>query len=278
MKFGVNLPNYGAVVSALSLAELAAEAEAAGWDGFFLWDHILASKNQGLQIVDPWVALAAMAMTTESIQLGTALTPVARRRPWKLARETVTLDHLSLGRLILGVGLGAPVKQEFEHFGEDGDRRARAEKLDEGLAILEGLWRGKPFAFKGKHYSIDKIKFQPPALQEPRIPIWVGGFWPNPAPFRRAARWDGALPLKHNRDLTPDEMGAVRDFILEHRTSKEPFDLVHIGTLSGKPTGVRKTLLAAHEAAGVTWWQEEFQKYKDDFKALKALIRQGPPR
>lgn len=229
-------------------------------------------------MVDPWVALSAMAMTTQSIRLGTALTPLARRRPWKLARETVTLDHLSRGRLTLAVGLGAPVKQEFEHFGEEGNPRSRAKKLDEGLAILTGLWRGKPFAFKGDHFSLGKVKFQPPTLQQPRIPIWVGGYWPNPAPFRRAAQWDGALPLKHNRELTPDEMAEVRAFIMQHRTSQEHFSLIHIGSLNGKPANQRKALLAAHASAGVTWWQEEFQDYKDDFKTLKALIKQGPPQ
>ena len=171
MQHGIYVPNFGEETSVRSLATLAHEAEEAGWDGFFIWDHILYSKSSSLPMVDPWIALAAMAMTTERIRIGTTVTPLPRRHPWKLARETASLDHLSNGRLILGVGLGYPPDAEFSHFGEEANDRIRAAKLDEGLHVLAGLWSGKPFRHDGEHYHIKKMTFLPPVLQVPRIPI-----------------------------------------------------------------------------------------------------------
>ena len=161
MKYGIYVPNFGKAISAKALADLAHHAEKAGWDGFFIWDHILHSKSQPFPLVDPWIALAAIATKTKKIRIGTTVTAVARRRPWKLARETVTLDHLSDGRLILGVGLGYPPDADFSQFGENPNPIIRAEKLDEGLEILAGLWSGKPFGYQGKHYKIEKTTFLP---------------------------------------------------------------------------------------------------------------------
>ena len=199
MKYGLYLPNFGEAISAQAIADLASEAESAGWNGFFLWDHILYSKTQTSPMVDPWIALTAAATQTKELRLGTTVTPLARRRPWVLARTTATLDQLSNGRVIISVGLGEPAKVEFSMFGEQADPKIRAEKLDESLDILNGLWKGEPFSYKGKHYQISKMTFQPPVIQKPRIPIWVGGFWPNKAPFRRAALLGWGHPTKENR-------------------------------------------------------------------------------
>ncbi len=157
MRYALYLPNYGAEHSARGLAELAHEAEESGWDGFFLWDHVNTGET-AIAMLDVWVALAAMAMTTTRIRLGATVTPVPRRRPWKLARETVTLDHLSNGRLTLGVGLG--VTDDYEPFGEDCDGKARAAKLDEGLEILTGLWKGLPFEQHGQAYQVKNVTFR----------------------------------------------------------------------------------------------------------------------
>ncbi len=277
MRYGVYLCNFGAEISALSLADLAHEAEKAGWDGFFLWDHILYSKSQRLQIVDPWIALTAVAMKTRRIRIGTTLTPVARRRPWKLARETATLDHLSGGRLILSVGLGDPADADFACYGEEPDARVRAEKLDEGLDILAGLWRGRPFSFQGKHYHIEKVTFLPAPLQKPRIPIWAGGFWPNKAPLRRAARWDGAIPLnKKGIWITPDDAVNVLAYIRQFRASKAPFDLVIIGSLSTLGKKPAETL-SAFEQVGATWWLQSLFMERNSLDALRLAIRRGPP-
>ena len=144
---------------------------------------------------DPWIAVAGMAVRTQRVRLGIMVTPLARRRPWKVARETVALDALSGGRFTLGVGLGGGPQAEFAAFGEDADARVRAERLDEGLAVLDGLWSGEPFSFEGEHHRVERRAVPPRSVQQPRIAVWVAGRWPNRRPFRRAARWDGVFPV-----------------------------------------------------------------------------------
>jgi len=279
MKFGIYLPNFGEAIDARTVAEVASEAETAGWDGLFLWDHILYSASQKLKMVDPWIALTAAAMTTAQLRLGTSVTPVARRRPWVLARETASLDQLSAGRLILGVGLGEPAEAEFERFGEPGDPKKRAQRLDEGLAILDGLWSGKSFKFQGTHYQLDKVRFLPRPAQMPRVPVWVGGWWPNKAPFRRAARWDGVIPIKGGGWLTPDDLKELLAFVHKQRTSSDPFDAAVIGTLpslkQGSPKGAAK--LEAYVDAGATWWLQSFFLERNDKTRLLGTVRAGPP-
>jgi alkanesulfonate monooxygenase SsuD/methylene tetrahydromethanopterin reductase-like flavin-dependent oxidoreductase (luciferase family) len=280
MFYGIYTPNFGAQTSPQLLAELAAEAEQAGWDGFFLWDHMLYSLNQNLPLFDPWVALAGMAMRTERLRLGTTVTPLARRRPWKLARETVTLDHLSSGRLTITVGVGDPDQADFGTFGEPTDPKIRAAMLDEGLEILNGFWSGKPYSFSGAHYQVKKCTFLPTPLQQPRIPIWVGGFWPHLRPFRRAARWDGAFPLNTGGPFTPPPavLGEIREYILQHRTSPAPFDLVIMGSTPGNDPKAARKKLAAYANTGLTWWLETLFRWRNSAEAMRQRIRQGPPR
>jgi alkanesulfonate monooxygenase SsuD/methylene tetrahydromethanopterin reductase-like flavin-dependent oxidoreductase (luciferase family) len=277
MKYALYLPNFGAEHSARALADLALEAEEAGWDGFFLWDHVI-NEAEGVPLVDVWVALTAIAMNTTRIRLGATVTPLPRRRPWKLARETVTLDHLSKGRLILGVGLGVPV--EYGTFGEDSDKKIRAAKLDEGLEILAGLWKGEPFEHHGQAYQVERTTFRPPSLQQPRIPVWVGGWWPTKAPFRRAARWDGVIPLKLSGDnlLTPRDVREVRAFILRERTSQDPFDIAIINwTDSANPQKAAEKV-ARYARAGATWWLESLYNLQDSLADLRRCVRLGPPK
>jgi alkanesulfonate monooxygenase SsuD/methylene tetrahydromethanopterin reductase-like flavin-dependent oxidoreductase (luciferase family) len=280
-KFGLFLSNYGDAITPGNLIELAREAEAHGWNGFFLWDQMLAARTQKSNVVDPWVALAGMAAHTERIRLGTMVTPIARRRPWKLARETVTLDHLSNGRLILGVGLGFPPHADFELFGEVIDDRIRAERLDEGLAILAGLWSGRPFEFHGAHYNLGNIRFRPAPIQQPRIPIWVGGYWPNKAPFRRAARWDGAFPLKSGGGLKGKDLRHIMDYIRQFRSvdeSEASFDLVTSGTTPGDDPRKAQNKVQPLVDNGLTWWLESIYLHRNDQEAMLARVRQGPPR
>jgi len=194
MQCGVYVPNFGAFGSARTLADVAADAEAAGWDGVFIWDHI--ARPFSTDLVDPWVALAAIALRTTRVRIGALVTPLPRRRPWKVARETVSLDRLSTGRLVFGVGSGSPGGRDVEwaSFGEALDGAARGAMLDEALAVLTRLWSGERVSFAGRHYHVRSAQFRPTPLQSPRIPIWVAATWPHQPPLRRAARWDGVFP------------------------------------------------------------------------------------
>ncbi len=172
------------------MAELAGEAESAGWDGVFYYDAIAIGD---MDMYDPWVVLAAMAMRTERVRLGLIVAAPSRRRPWKLAREAMTIDHLSGGRLVLPVGLGALDDAGFGNVGEPTDARTRADLMDETLAIVDGLWSGEPFEFHGAHYQFGPMTFRPAPVQRPRIPIWVVGAWPKERSMRRVLRWDGIV-------------------------------------------------------------------------------------
>jgi len=289
MQFGLSLPQFDAFGDVRKLAELAQAAEVAGWDGFFVWDHLIFDDNWR-PMVDPWVALAAIALATERIRIGTLVTPVARRRPWKLARETISIDQLSGGRLILGVGLGSPEQWEYGFFGEETDNRIRAEKLDEGLDILLGLWSGELFSYQGKHYRLEEMRFLPTPVQQPRIPIWVAGMWPNKAPMRRAARFDGAIPLKSAGTLSPDEWRDALAYIRQQRTSDAPIDAVAMGVTPGDQPERAAEIVSAYADAGCNWWIEDISPYgyglawdaypwpEEMAARLEERIRLGPPR
>ena len=286
MKYGVHLPNFGVFGDARVLADLARLAEQAGWDGFFLWDHLLFCELDKNAHVDPWVALTAIAAATERINIGTLITPLPRRRPWKLARETVSVQNYSGGRLILGVGLGDPVEWEYRFFHEETDPRIRAEKLDEGLAILTGLWTGEPFAFEGKHYQLEEMTFLPKPVS--RIPIWVAGYWPKKRPFRRSARFDGIAPGSAEGMLSPDDVRQFMAYINQHRSREDAFDVVTFGKTD--PESAEYTAkVAPYIEAGATWWVEDISPlrmgwgWEDlwkpwEIEPLKARIQAGPPK
>lgn len=272
MKCGFVLP-FG---DARAAANLALEAERAGWDGFFVWDSVWG--------VDAAVMLAAAATSTGRIRLGTMITPVSRHRPWKLAGEWAALDHLSGGRMILSVGLGA-VDTGFAAFGEETGKRQRAELLDEGLAILAGLWAGQPFSFEGKHYTVQPTDFMnpPPPVQQPRIPIWVVGAWPRPRSMQRAARWDGLLPNKLNAQgeherVAPEDVAAMRAFLAEQRRDPDlaNYDIVVEGKTPGDDPQAAAQTLRPWAEAGATWWIEANWETKDADQVLRR-IQQGPP-
>jgi alkanesulfonate monooxygenase SsuD/methylene tetrahydromethanopterin reductase-like flavin-dependent oxidoreductase (luciferase family) len=280
MKFAVSVPNFGTYFHPRIMAELARDAEGAGWDGFFIWDHIWLGSER--PFVDPWVALASIAMSTDRIRIGTMVTPVARRRPWKLARETVSIDHLSDGRLVLGIGLGAPPESEYGSFGEEMNEKIRAEKLDEGIDILTGLWSGKPFSFRGKHFEINSVTFNPPPVQKPRIPIWVAGVWPRKRPFLRASRWDGVFPIisdgfATDKELHPDDFKDILNLVKLHRKSDQPIDVIKGGVLPSTDQIHTSEILTAYKDAGVTWWVHGFED-EENLESVKSKMRAGPPR
>lgn len=286
MKYGLYLPNFGPFGDPLTLVEWAQDAERAGWDGFFIWDHIARYPDRG-DVVDPWIALSAIAVSTHKIKIGALVTPLARRRPWKVARETVSLDHLSKGRLIFSVGLGGESGKDVEwgNFGEISDLKVRAQMLDEGLDILSGLWSGDVFRYNGIHYQVKDSQFLPTPAQSPRIPIWGAGYWPHKPPFRRAARWDGAFPLFDAKATHQDEIAQLRevkDYIMEQRGNAAAFDIVCRGHTSAATDAA---LVASYQAAGATWWLESLTPlyFGSDWEAwpLAAMlerIHNGPPK
>ena len=273
VKYAVNVPNFGDYHDPKVLAGLAVEAEDAGWDGFFIWDHI---QGEG-PFCDPTVALAAIAVQTSRVKIGPMILPLPRRRPWKVAREMVSMDHLSEGRLIMGVGLGAP-PEEFSVFGEEAGTRVRAEKLDESLDIIKGLWSGEKFSYQGKHYQLEEVCFTPKPFQQPSIPIFVGGFWPNKLPFKRAARYDGVYPGMNWPDfLTPKLLKKVMTYIRKHRKTNAPFDVI-VGHETPKDPEKGSEIVAPWIEAGATWWSENINGWRGSLEEMGERIRQGPPK
>ena len=279
MRFALNVPNFGALSDPNTLMDLAADAERSGWDGFFLWDHMLLWDRN--PIADPWIALAAIAVATERIRIGPMVTPVARRRPWKVARETTSLDHLCGGRLTFGAGLGNPADAEFEAFGESPDARVRAAKLDEGLEVIAGMWSGELYEYEGEHNRIEPFSFLPCPVQQPRIPVWIAGKWPNRAPFRRAARWDGAFPMRvGDEQMRPGDVREVVSYLSKYRDRDRPFDVSIFLEGMVDRSGVKPGLIDAFARAGVTWLHDGpgFDDATDTgVEAFRQHIRKGPP-
>ena len=283
MKYGFIIP--GGDIH--TVADLAAEAEEAGWDAAFYWDGIHI-KDAG-PMYDPWVTMAAMALRTERVRLGAIISPLSRRRPWKVARETVSLDHISNGRLIVPVGLGALDDGGFGKVGEPTDRKTRAELLDESLAILTGLWSGKPFQYDGKHYHLDTMTFLPRPVQSPRIPIWVVAAFPSERSMARALRYDGLLPNVRDadgkpRDPTPDDIREIAAYVAERRAQSDqpehstPFDIIMEGETPGDDPAQAAGIVRPFAEAGATWWNESRWSAMSDVELVRARIRQGPPR
>jgi len=185
------------------------------------------------------------------------------------------------GRLILGVGLGYS-RQEFEAFGEQGDLKIRAEKLDEGLTVLTSLWSGESFSYSGKHYQVRDVSFLPKPVQSPRIPIWACGAWSEKrAPFRRAARWDAVVaiaPPSENRAIIPEEVKALNAYIQQHRVVRTPFDIVVILWSQGGQTQKEIQETAAYAEAGATWWLEDLSTERfSSLEKVRERLRKGPP-
>lgn len=261
MRFAVSAPNVG---DPTQLVELAVAAERTGWDACFLWDHLQLVRALALDVHDPWVVLGAIAHATSRLSLGALVTPVARRRPWKLAKEITTLDHLSGGRAIVGVGLGWPNDDDFEAFGEQADERARADVYDEGLDLLDRLLRGGPVHADGLTYRVD-ADMRPAPVQQPRPPIWVAVMVPNTRTLARAARFDGVVPITPDATpMTPDAVAALVARI--GRT--DDYDVV-VPRADGVPA-------AEYAAAGVTWLVEGTWPEDDWMADLAARVERGP--
>ncbi|MFF0543391.1 LLM class flavin-dependent oxidoreductase [Nocardia thailandica] len=262
LRQGVYLAPFGELADPRVTAALAAEAEAAGFDGVFLWDHLVRPRDRGLAVGETWTALAAMATATAWVRLGTRVTPVSRRRPAELARQAVALDQLSGGRCVLGVGLGGDTGGEFTRLGEATDLRERARLLDEGLAVITALWTGEPVEHRGPRFVVDDLVFTPRPVQRPRIPVWVAAQSVRDAPLRRAARYDGLCP-----EGSPDDVARMLDIVAGHRGDLTGYDVVVAGTDPGDA--------AAYARAGATWWPTQVPEHTTA-AAAAALVRRGP--
>ncbi|HEY6275534.1 MAG TPA: LLM class flavin-dependent oxidoreductase [Streptosporangiaceae bacterium] len=278
-RYAIGAPNVGMFGDPRLLLDLAVAAEDSGWDGFFIWDHLLWREPDG-HVADPTVVISAVAARTERIRIGVMVSLLARRRAAKVARETVTLDHLTGGRLIVGAGLGS-LATEFSAFGEPAGPRERAARLDESLQLLDLLWRGQPVTFRGQHLTADDVTMRPRPVQQPRIPVWCAGRWPHQAPFRRAARWDGVMPTHTGYGLgetmPPGELRAAVGYTLAHRTAAGPFDVALEGRTDGSAADRGGGHVSRYVSAGLTWWVEALGWWRGSPADALTRVRQGPP-
>ena len=273
MKFSLSLMNLSYLGDATLLADIAREAEDSGWDAVFLWDHVNWT-DMGFH-VDPWIALGLIADRTNRLLIGTAITPIARRRPTKLAREILTLHRLSRGRFIFGAGSGA-WPSEFDDLGDPSELKVRAEMLDEGLELIRKTWAGDDFDHQGTYYRAKGQTFCPGGAE---IPIWLGGTWPNKRPFRRAAQFDGVMAMNKdfNNPLSPENVREIRSFVTSHRSTKEPFNLA-VALNASNDVGADQERAQAYEEAGADWWQEGVFPFPENITKLQEIIHRGPPQ
>lgn len=288
MRYSINIPNFGDFADARTVAQTATAAEQAGWDGLFVWDHVVHDKEvqRGKPFGDPWMLLTAAALATSRIRLGPLVAAVPRHRPEQLARQVATLDAMSGGRVTLGAGLGGPADDEYGSFGDTVDRTVHAERLDEALELLTRYWSGESVDHDGAHYRVQATQLLPATVQRPRPPVWIGGFWPNRPPMRRAARWDGAAPLfadaLHGVPPRPEQLAEVVSYIGKHRepTAAAPFEMVVGGLTPADPVQARD-IVGPLADAGATWWDERQLQTGgliDSYEAVLRRIEAGPPR
>lgn len=272
MRLGLYIPLFDELADPALVARLCAEAEEAGWDGVFVWDHV-RWREPVVDVADTQITLAAIASATERIRLGPMVTPLARRRPAKVARETATLDRLSDGRLTLGVGLGSDrFGSEYSITGEELDDRRRARMLDEALEILQAAWSGELVRHRGEHYTVDAMRFLPRPMQRPGIPIWVAGFYGKPKPLRRAIRYQGFFPvgLEH-----PDQLAEIARELTRLRQemgpdAADPFDIAVELEPGSDPV--------PYAAAGATWGLVAFPWDPVSVDQVRGVIQAGPAR
>ncbi len=262
------MPLFDELADPQTIVRLAVEAESHGWDGFFVWDHI-RWREPVSAAADPWIVLSAVAAATEKIRLGPMVTPPGRRRPAKLARETATLDQLSNGRLVLGVGLGSDqFGEEFTRFGEETDDRVRAAMTDESLEILRTAWSGEPVQYRGTHHVVDDVVFLPRPVQRPGVPIWIAGLPGKIRPMRRAARYDGFFPVNLSG---PDELAAAVETVRELRPAEAALFDIAVEVSPG-------TDPAPFRTAGATWCLTNFEAHGTTADLVRGVIAEGPPQ
>lgn len=281
---GLVLPNQAVGDDAAQMVEYAVAAEESGWDGVFMWDVLIfPSASDALGAagdpahfrperyepqIDPIITLAGIATRTERVTLGTWIVPAARRQPWQLARDLATLDRLSHGRVLLGVGLGR--RAEYDLFGEEWDAKKVARRYDEALELLEHFWSGERVTFHGEFFDVDDVALLPTPAQRPRIPIYVAGFWPNKKPLLRAARWDGLMPV-----VDPDpEAEDLPELVASYAEVAGTPGGIFLYVDASATTAQR---MASYGELGVTWLASDLISPRQTPEENLAAIRRGPP-
>jgi probable F420-dependent oxidoreductase len=272
MYFAICVVPFGDYANPRPVVALAQAAEAAGWEAIFVWDHLAFAW--GVPSGDPWIILAAATQATRRIRLGTAVTPLPRRRPHIVANAMATLDQLSGGRMIFGAGLGG-VPREYAAFGEPEEASVRGAMLDEGLEILDRLWSGEVVSHEGRYYQVRGVALGPLPVQRPRVPIWIGGE-SKPA-LRRAARWDGWVFGGDDENAAmvkePGQVAESLAYLGKHRSNLTPFDVAMTGVSAAEGRSIARD----YEAAGVTWWLESIHGFRGSHEQLLARVKAGPP-
>jgi alkanesulfonate monooxygenase SsuD/methylene tetrahydromethanopterin reductase-like flavin-dependent oxidoreductase (luciferase family) len=266
MRHGLFLPPFDALANPDLLVELAIDAERSGWDGFFLWDH-LKYGSRVRDILDPYICLTAIAAATSTMELGVMVTPLVRRRPAVLARQAVTLDHVSHGRLVLGFGIGDDFAGELSSFGDEVDARVRGRILTEGLGVLTDLMSGEPVDHDGEFYRASDVRYLPVPARAGGIPVWLASRWPNPAPLRRAAKYQGVFVI----GLTdPSDIAELRRRLSDSGADLGHFDIVVLGAIGDDAND--------WEQAGATWRLAQIGPYELEPSAVREIVLAGPPR
>lgn len=277
MRFGVYCANFGFFGEARPLIDTAVLAEECGWDGFFVYDHIVPFPGRAVNSVDTWTVLAAVADRTELV-LGPMVTPAARRLPWELARQAVAVDRLSGGRLVLGVGLGAA--SDFDAFGDSSNAIERGDRLDESLSLLREFWSGEPVDHAGTSWRISGARLVPSPIGH--VPIWAAGRYGSRRPLRRAARFDGFFPINTKWDpadlLTPAQLAEMLAVIRAERGDLEGFEVVAAGYSESSSREAVTSRIAPYADAGATWWFETLEPRRGGLDELRERVRMGPPR
>ena len=261
MRHGLFLPIFGELAEPAVVARLAADAETAGWDGVFVWDHV-GYRAPVTDIADPWITLAAMACATSAVRIGPMITPLPRRRPVKVAREFASLDRLSVGRLVLGVGIGGDGAGELSATGEQLSDKVRGQMLDEALSILLAAETGEVLTHRGEHYVAEGLAVRPTPVNG-HVPVWVAARWGNPVPLRRAARHDGVFPIGL------ESADQLAELVASLGPVREGYDIAVGGPVEMDPR--------PYAAVGATWWMTGFSPYDVTEAAVRAAITAGPP-
>jgi alkanesulfonate monooxygenase SsuD/methylene tetrahydromethanopterin reductase-like flavin-dependent oxidoreductase (luciferase family) len=282
LRFGLLLPNAGYYADARRLVDLARAAEESGWDGVFLWDHVMLDRRLRLPLADTWTTVTAILTSTRRIRCGPLVTPLASRHPWKVARETVTLDHLSDGRLVLGAGIGASADTDFLAFGDTASVAERASRVDEALAVIRRLWTGQEVSHAGERFLLDRVTFLPTPLRQPGVPVWIAATWPvrGRGALDRAARGDGVVPMVRDsaqglRGPTPQEL---TEMLAAVGSTPAGWTVAVPGRTRVTDLAAARARIRDHRSRGATWWLESFDPWSRDPREALDWANHGPPR